>query len=371
MEDYSKLSVEDLLVLKKKLEYDVSKYDNAQAVRKTQLNSAYGVTGTQYFRFYNTQMAEAITLSGQMTIQWIAKQLNEYLNKVADTKNVDYIIASDTDSMYINVDNIVKKYCKETDKRKIANFVNDMSKNAIEPFIDSNLKKLATQLNVNENRILMAREVIADRGIWTAKKRYALNVWDSKGIRYDKAKQKIVGMETNRSSTPEIVRTELKKCLNIILTGTESELKREIKEFKQYFMTAELEKIAFPRSANNMEKYADSRTIYIKKTPIATKAALLYNHYIKEFNIDHKYMRIQEGEKIKFLLLKEENPFSGFEKNDSVMGFIRTVPKEFDIEKYVDRKMQFEKAFIDPINTIMQKVGWKFEETNTIEDLFS
>jgi len=358
------------MLLHHNLEYDVSKYHNFQLCRKIQLNSAYGYLGNQYSRFYNTSMAEAITISGQMTIQWIAQRVNEYLNKIAQTTDVDFVIGSDTDSIYITVNNIIQKYASEKSTQELIDYVDDMSNQVIHPFISKSLDRLAVDLNADENRIVMGREVIANRGAWTAKKRYLLNVWDKEGVRYEKPKQKIVGLETNRSSTPEVVRKQLKKCIGIILNDGESELRKEIKKFKSDFMKIDYSKIAFPRGVNNLDEYSDSDTIYKKSTPIAVKAALLYNYYVKKLDLEMKYPLVQEGEKIKFLHLKQPNPVAGVRGKDTVIGFITTLPKEFGLDKYIDREAQYEKSFFHPLSTIVDAIGWNLSETTNIESLF-
>ena len=368
--DVTKLTDQELLLLHNDLEYDVSKYHNFQLCRKIQLNSAYGYLGNQYSRFYNTSMAEAITISGQMTIQWIAEKVNQFLNKIANTTYVDYVIGSDTDSIYITVNNIIQKYASEKTTQELIDYVNDMSNEVIHPFIKKSLDSLAVDLNADENRIVMGREVIANRGAWTAKKRYLLNVWDKEGVRYEKPKQKIVGLETNRSSTPEVVRKQLKKCIGIILNGNENELKKEVKKFKTEFMKMPYNNIAFPRGVNNLDEYSDSDTIYKKGTPMNVKAALLYNYYIKKLNLQMKYPLIQEGEKIKFMHLKQPNPVAGIHGKDCVIGFITTLPKEFGLDKYIDKETQYEKSFFDPLNAIATAIKWNLSETTNIESLF-
>jgi DNA polymerase elongation subunit (family B) len=370
MPDISNLTDEDLLDLQRKLESDIVKYHNFQLVRKIQLNSAYGAIGNPYFRFYNTSMAEAITISGQMTIQWIAARLNEFLNKIAKTKDVDYIIASDTDSLYITVSSIVKKYAHNKEIKELVQYINDMSVEVIEPFLKKSLENLTKDLNADQNRIVMGREVIADRGAWTAKKRYMLNVWDTEGVRHEEPKQKTVGLETNRSSTPEMVRKELKKCIQIILNGNESHLRKEMKRFKKEFMEANVDDIAFPRSANNLEEYFDPNAIYTARTPINVKAALRYNYYITKMGLDKKYEKIQEGENIKFLFLKQPNPLMGVCGKDSVIGYLNILPKEFEIDKYIDREKQYTKSFLDPIQAIVSSIGWNISETKNLEELF-
>jgi len=370
MTDLSKLSDDQLISLKHKVELDISKYYNFQLVRKIQLNSAYGAVGNAYFRFYSTDLAEAITLSGQLSIQWIGNRLNELINTVTHTTDVDYIIASDTDSVYLRIDGIVNKYAQEKTLSEKIDYVDSASKNIILPYIEKQFNSLATMMNAYENRIIMAREVIADKGVWTAKKRYMLNVWDSEGVRYSQPKQKIMGIETSRSSTPEVVRKELKNAINIILNNDEDSLIKFVENFKSKFMKMNIEEISFPRSVNGMDKYKDSSQIYKLKTPIQVKAALLYNYYIKEMKLGMKYTKISEGEKIKFVYLKKPNPLSGTQGEDCVIGFPNKMPKEFDLDKFIDREKQFEKSFLDPLVKILDIIGWKAEKTNTLESLF-
>lgn len=370
MNDLSKLSDNELLSLKHKKELDISKYHNFQLVRKIQLNSAYGAIGNAYFRFYNTDLAEAITLSGQLSIQWIGNRLNELINKVTNSDNKDFIIASDTDSIYLKIDDVVNQYASNKSIIEKIDYIDSSSKNIILPYIEKQFDSLANMMNAFENRIVMAREVIADKGVWTAKKRYMLNVWDSEGVRYSQPKQKIMGIETSRSSTPEVVRKELKNAISIILNKDENELIDFVAKFKSKFMKMSVEEISFPRSVNGLDKYRDSSQIYKLKTPIQVKAALLYNHYIKEMKLSMKYTKISEGEKIKFVYLKKPNPLAGTQGEDCVIGFPNKMPKEFDLDKFIDREKQFEKAFLDPLIKILDIIGWKAEKTNTLESLF-
>jgi len=376
----SKLTDAELIELKRQTENDISKYHNFQLVRKIQLNSAYGAIGNQYFRYYSTELAEAITLSGQLSIQWIGQELNKYINKTVKTENVDYVIASDTDSVYLCLNNLVEKVFPNiglfdgssvtTNTKTIVDFLDKAANELFLPFIDKKFKELADITNAYENKMQMGREVIADKGIWTAKKRYMLNVWDSEGVRYTEPKLKIKGIETTRSSTPEFVRKHLKTAINITLNGTEQEMVNFIEKCRDEFYSLPPEQMAFPRSVNGMTKYADKDTIYRKSTPIAVKGALIYNHHLKQMKLEKKYKKIIEGDKIKYLHLKKPNPFGGINGEDQVISFPNTLPKEFELDKYIDSKNQFEKSFIDPLTTILDTIGWSTEKKNTLENLF-
>ena len=370
--DLTKLTKEELLSLKTKLEYDISKYHNFQLVKKIQLNSAYGAIGNQYFRYYSTDIAEAITVSGQLSIQYIGNELNAFLNKNLGTTDIDYIIASDTDSVYLNLGSLVKKYLpNETDDHKICSYLDKCSKNIILPLIEKKFNELSSTMNAYENKMVMARESIANKGIWTAKNRYNQKGYDSEGVKYSTPELKIMGIETTRSSTPELVRNDLKKCIDIMLNHDEDYLITFIENIKKNFFSMSAENIAFPRRVNGLEKYRDSYYIYKKSTPIAVKGALIYNHHINKMKLEKKYKLIQEGEKIKFVYLKTPNPFGGMYGDDHIVSFPNKVPKEFELEAYIDYAKQFEKSFLDPLATILNTIGWSYEKKTTLESLFN
>ena len=355
----------------KNLEKDIAKYNNFQLVRKIQLNSAYGAIGNEWFRYFDVDMAEAITLSGQLSIRWIANRLNEFLNRTLETENYDYVVASDTDSVYLRLGNLVDKVCGGRSKSEVVEFLNKASEEIILPFIRKQYDELAELMNAYENKMVMDRECIADKGVWTAKKRYMMRVYDSEGIRYDEPKVKIMGIETTRSSTPQVVRDSLKEAINLILTTDENTVIKFIEDFHEKFNSFDPEEIAFPRGVNGLKKYTDGNNIYKKSTPIAVKGALIYNHYIKKMNLGKKYPVIHSGDKIKFLYLNKPNPLGGQAGIDHVVSFVNKIPKEFDLGGFIDYDLQFEKSFLDPLKTILDVVGWKHEKINTLEGLFA
>ena len=351
----------------KDLDYQIAKFHNFQQVRKIQLNSAYGAIGNQYFRYYSTEMAESITLSGQLSIRWIMNELNLFLNKTLETENYDYVVASDTDSVYLRLGNLVDRVLPDCDdKDKITNFLDKSSKEIILPFIKKKYDELASLMNAYENKMVMDREVISDKGIWTAKKRYMLNVIDSEGVRYETPKMKIMGIETTRSSTPQIIRDRLKKAIKIIMYDDEETMQQYIADFRTEFNKLDVETVAFPRGVNNLSNYADATHIYRKSTPIGVKGSLLYNHYLKKKKLEKKYPIIQEGDKIKFVYLKVPNHIG-----DRVVAFPSSLPKEFDLNRFVDYTTQFDKGFLDPLSNILTVIGWSAEERNTLESLFA
>tara|TARA_R110001592_G_scaffold58814_8_gene178234 strand:- start:6910 stop:9381 length:2472 start_codon:yes stop_codon:yes gene_type:complete len=348
----------------KKYEKLARKYYIVQHSKKISLNSAYGAIGNKYFRYYDHRQAEAITMSGQLNIKWIEKKLNEYFNKLYNTKD-DYIIASDTDSVYINMAPLVKM-TGATDKVKIVKALDKFCKEKVEPYIATVYKELADYMNVYQQKMEMAREVIADRGIWTAKKRYILNVHNSEGVQYPEPKLKIMGIEAVKTSTPLPCRDKLKESFKILMNGNEKEMKEFCVNFRREFELLPPEDIGFPRSVNNVEKYSDTTSIYKKGTPMHVKGALLYNHLLKTKKVSHKHQTIYEGDKGKFVHLRK-NPW-----NANVITFIGSLPTEFDMHKLIDYEQQFTKSFMDPLRFILEAINWKVDasDSNTIEDFF-
>ena len=354
-----------------KLLKDISKYNNIQMAKKISLNSVYGAIGNAYFRYYDLLIAEAITTSGQLSIRWIERAVNQYLNKLLKTDNKDYVIASDTDSVYITFDELVDKvYSNGENTEKIVSFLDSVAKNKIEPFMDKSYQELHQYVNSYEQKMQMAREVIADKGIWTAKKRYVLNVHNSEGVQYKQAKLKVMGLEVVKSSTPAPVRAKLKEALSIIMNGNEKELNTFIQTFREEFMNLSPEEIAYPRSVNGLDKFADTNQMFAKGAPIHCKGAILYNHLIKKNRLSRKYAYIQEGDKIKFINLKQPNLYQC-----SAFSFITSLPKELDLHSMIDYDTQFEKSFIDPLNVIVSTIGWvvdkSFGTQGSLEDFFS
>jgi DNA polymerase elongation subunit (family B) len=352
----------------KTLEKEISRCNNIQMARKIQLNSAYGAIGNQYFRYYKLANAEAITLSGQVSIRWIENKMNAYLNKILKTEDTDYVIASDTDSIYLNLGPLVDVVYKdrEKDAESIVSFIDKICEEKFEPFIDTSYKELANYVNAYDQMMFMKRENIAERGIWTAKKRYILNVWDSEGVRYEEPNLKMMGIEAVKSSTPAPCRTMIKNGLKIMMNGTEEEVIDYIDECRTKFKTLPPEEIAFPRTVSNVKKYHSRTDIYCKGTPIHARGALLFNFYIKKNKLDKKYSLIGNGEKIKFIYLKKPNIIQ-----ENVVSFIQDFPRELKLDKYIDYELQFEKSFLEPLKAILDAIGWNVEKTVNLELFFT
>jgi len=351
----------------KDLEKEIARCNNIQMARKIQLNSAYGAIGNQYFRYYKLANAEAITLSGQVSIRWIENKMNEYLNNLLKTEAEDYVIASDTDSIYLNLGPLVTKFFSNQsgDKTKIVGILDKICQDKLEPFIESSYQELADYVSAYDQMMFMKRENIAERGIWTAKKRYILNVWNSEGVQYNEPKLKMMGIEAVKSSTPAPCRQMIKDGLKLMMNGTEDDVINFIDKCRSEFKSLPPEDIAFPRTASDVRKYRSSSDIYIKGTPIHIRGALLFNHYVKEGKLTNKYSLIGNGEKIKFIYLKKPNIIQ-----ENIISFIQDFPKELGLDKYIDYDLQFEKSFVEPLKSILDAIGWSVEKTVNLESFF-
>jgi DNA polymerase elongation subunit (family B) len=354
---------------KREITNQISKYKNLQLAKKVQLNSAYGALGNQYFRFFDIRQAEAITLSGQLSIRWIEMKLNGYINKLLKTKDIDYVIASDTDSVYVNLGPLVHMVYgskSETKIETIVDFVNKACIEKFEPFIDKSYQELADYMNAFDQKMQMKREVIANKGIWTAKKRYILNVYDSEGVRFAEPKLKMMGIEAVKSSTPMSCREKIKESLKIVMNGNEQEFQSFVEAFKQEFKTLPFEDIAFPRGVSDLSKYMSSSELYSKGTPMHVRGAIMFNAFLKKYKLTKKYQLIQDGDKTKFCYMKVPNPVQ-----ENVFSILTVLPKEFGVEKYIDYDTQFDKAYLEPLKTIVNTIGWRTERASSLESFFA
>tara|TARA_Y100000034_G_scaffold24311_1_gene28318 strand:+ start:535 stop:3021 length:2487 start_codon:yes stop_codon:yes gene_type:complete len=344
----------------------IPKLNNRQMALKIALNSAYGAVGNQYFRFFDIRIAEAVTYGGQLSIRWIENALNGYFNEILETEGEDYVLASDTDSVYITFEKLIEKL-KPKDPVK---FLDTICQEKIEPWIDDKYAELAEYVNAYEQKMVMAREVIADKGIWTAKKRYILNVHNSEGVQYAEPKLKMMGIEAVKSSTPQVCRDKIRDALKLIMSGDEKDLNDFIQDFRKEWMEMSPTAIAFPRSCNGMGKWGDPNGIFKKGTPMHVKGALVYNYQLKVKKLAKKYPMIQNGEKIKFVHLKDPNPYQC-----NAFTFVSDCPEELEISKYIDYEKQFEKSYVEPLKFITNAIQWQIDESYgtqaTLMDFFS
>ena len=346
---------------------EIARLHNMQMAKKIQLNSAYGALANQYFRWFDPRHAEAITMSGQLSIRWIERKINQFLNKLLNTTKKDYVIASDTDSIYVNMNGLVQKVMGgETNPEKIVKFLDKACSTKIEEFINKSYDELAVYVGAYQQKMFMKRESIADKGIWRGKKMYILNVWNNEGVQYKEPQLKTMGIEVVRSSVPAVCREAIKKALRIIISGTQEELYDFIEKFRSSYMNLPFEDIASPRGINDIEKYKDVSQVYKKGSPIHVKGALVFNHLIKTRGLDKKYPLIANGDKIKYSYLKLPNPTL-----TTVIAVPTILPPELGLEKFIDRNTQFDKTFLEPVKSITNVIGWQTEEVANLLEFFT
>lgn len=349
----------------KEIKDRISKYDNLQGAKKVSLNSVYGAAGAVYFRFYDVRMAEAVTYSGQYVIKYTEKRINAFLNRLLGTNDVDYVIAVDTDSMYLNLETLVKRSFPiiPEDKNVVVDFLSKICADdgPFQKELDKIFNHIAEYTNAFQQKMYMKRESICDKVVWTGKKRYILNVYDNENVRYAKPKVKISGLEAIKSSTPPACRKKIKEAINIILTGKESDMITLISDFKKEFKTLPIEDISFPKSVNGLDKYKSAMGLYIKGTPVNTKGSLIYNSILLKKNLDKVYPKIQEGDKIKYVYLAQPNPY-----RSDVIAFPETAPIEFDLPKYIDYTKMFDIAFLGAIKIVLDVIKWKTEKVRSL-----
>ena len=356
----------DMLKLKQEYEKDktadldreINRLDNTQQAVKILLNSLYGALGNNYFRYFDLRIAEGITLSGQLSIKWAEKAMNEFLNKMLKTDD-DYVIAMDTDSLYVDMSPLVKA----VNPKDPVKFIDKACEEKIVPILAKSYDAMFERMNAYDSRMVMAREAIADKGIWTAKKRYILNVFNNEGVQYAEPKLKIMGIEAVKSSTPQIVRDKFKKAYSLMLNSTEADLQKFVADFYEEFKSLPPEDVSFPRGVSDIVKWRDQHTIYKKGTPIHVRGALLYNKQVEKLNLSIE--GIKNGTKVKFCYLKMPNPLM-----ENVISFNPFLPKEFGIHEHIDYEMQFNKTFKDPLKLVSDAINWELEHINSLEDFF-
>lgn len=358
--------LKDLLKEKKK---QAIQLHNAQMAIKISMNSLYGACANLYFLYYISEMAEAITTSGQLSIQYAQKSVNDYMNKFMKTEDMDFIVYIDTDSIYVDMAPLVEKVFGtiDIDRKTGEEFLDGVCREKIEKIIENGYVELAEKMGAYRNAMSMKREKITDKSVFVAKKRYIMNTLNSEGVHYDEPKVSVTGLESVRSSTPEICRERLKQSFKVIMNTNEQETQKFIQDFREEFFNLPAEEVAKISGTDDIEKYVDKKTgMYKKGCPMHVRGCILYNNYLRQNGLDKKYESIKSGDKIKFLYLKFPNPIK-----ENMISFPNVLPKEFGLDKYIDYETQFNKVFLSPIDNLLGAIGWSAEKVDSIENFFT
>jgi DNA polymerase elongation subunit (family B) len=360
------LTNEDLEELLKEKQKEANQLHNQQMAVKIALNSLYGATANVYFLYYIGEMAEAITTSGQLSIRYAEKSVNAYLNKVLKTEGQDYIVYIDTDSIYVDMGPLVEAVfgTMDIDRKTGEEFLDKACKEKIEKVIADGYEHLARKMGAYRNAMVMKREKITDKSVFIAKKRYIMNALNSEGVHFAKPKISVTGIESVRSSTPEVCREKMKEVFEVIMNGTEKDVQKFIDDFRQEFYELPPEAIAKISGTDDIEKYIERGT-YKKGCPMHVRGAIVYNIALKEKKLEKKYELVKSGDKIKFLYMKIPNPV-----RENIISFPNVLPKEMGLHQYIDYETQFDKVFLSPIESILNALGWTSAKVDSLEDFF-
>ena len=368
---------------------EISFMDVYQHSLKILMNSLFGALGNKYMRdFFDIRIAEGITTGGKLSILWITRKLDEYFNRIMGTGEAvhkihhtfkpaetrlevvsghNFAFYQDTDSCYLDLTLFVNKFFTPeqqiNEKEKIINFLDTICKNKIEPYVDDCYKELADYVNA-EHRMFMKREVIAMDCIVAGAKKYTMLVADSEGVRfYPKLKHKIVGLDSVRASFPRFCREWMKEAYKIAMVGTEEEFHEFVKSKKKEFYNTSIDKISSVTSVNNIAKYSDKDTMYIKGSPSQVKASIWHNKLVEKFNLN--VPMINSGDKIRTVGLITPNPY-----NITKIAFKGTLPTEFGLHPFINYDSNWEKNFISPMNNLIRIIGWTTEQQASLMSWF-
>lgn len=347
-----------------------------QHVQKILLNSLYGVLGLSIFRFYDLDNAAAVTLTGQEIIKTSAKYVNNKFNKRCSTKDKDYVIYIDTDSLYLDIKSLADHEKIEDVKPFAIKTIGTVS----DELNDFYKVMMVRMFNSTDNRIKIAADVVAQSAFWVVKKRYAMrkvyNMEESKDV----DEIEIKGLDVVRSSYPKKFRDFMKGILTDILQGTPNKtVNAKIVTFKDTMKDFELEDIA----KNTSVKFISNTEAKINFDPkhrepfnfeggstAQCKAALAYNDMLNKYELNDTEP-ILHGGKIKWVYLKE-NPFglSGIAFKDD--GKDPKVIMDF-IHKYIHRTKIWDAELEGKLTDFYTAMRWDmYSENNaTIEQFFS
>lgn len=274
---------------------------------------------------------------------------------------------SDTDSLYLELEKFIPLICPgETDQQKIADALDIFIEGKIQPIIDKYYKQEAEYFNA-KNTMIMKRESISPVGFFKdVKKHYAIKVLDEEGVRLNEPSLKIKGIAVVKTSTPKICRTSLRAFISLMLDFEDpflpdsiGQMEVFINTFRKTFFSQRPEDIAIPSGMKELKVGKGASPVH--------RGAGAYNKYIRDNNlIQDGYEPIQEDAKIKYIMLKQGNPFS----SDS-FGFIDKLPEE--IKQWTDYEAMFVKSYLKTLDDILKPLRLSvdlYQKKTTVNSFF-
>ena len=341
-------------------------YDRRQHAMKIKLNDLYGCYAINGWRYTDGHkiISKAITLTGQRLLQESIKNMNAYLNKYLKVTDKDYIITSDTDSLFIQVkDVLISKGVDLTDKAACIEATLEIA-TELQKVANKFINRVAREnFNIRGDHYFeLKQEVVIERGYFAGKRRYAMYIVNKEGVTVDE--MVMMGLDLMKSNMTPMYRKFGEELLQQIMFGTDKkEIDKRILDFKKYVKDLPIEDIAKPTGVKQVASYIERKpgigeifsTLKLK-CPINTKAAVWYNDLLRFKKLDKKYPCFREGDKMKYIQLKD-NPF-----RIDVIGLTGNDPEfinEF-IDKYADREQGFESSLMNKLVGIYEDLGWAF-----------
>jgi DNA polymerase elongation subunit (family B) len=342
-------------------------YDLFQHAFKILQNAMYGTYAINSWRYTDGQLicSAAITNSGQRldqeSIDFVNKKLNTELNT-----NENYIKLADTDSMYIELKNIIDiKYGVDLPKEernqkilKLAQEIQDAANNNLD-----NISKDLFNITPGTHYFQLKQEVICTGLLTTGKRRYAMYVTNKEGVPVEELDMK--GLELMKSNMNKLFKKFGENLIKNILFGKpKPEIDKSIIEFYQSLKSIDIKQLGKPTGVKQISSYhipsraGEMFSSFKLKAPANTKAAIRYNDLLRFKKLDKKYESILEGDKI-FIINLKQNPY-GIE----TIGLPNAqIPNEIDefVRKYIDIDEIFESLLANKLRNLYDDLGWELE----------
>lgn len=363
--DFTQLSTEELRLILHEKKQTKDWYDSKQYSLKIFMNSVYGAFASGYFSCFNEHAAASITLQGQSLTKFAERVLNQFFKtEINDVKfqnslgfernftnNLDVAFYSDTDSVFISLENIFNLgFYEHPDYKIVRKIILDIYEKKLKNYINTMMEKYAAKYGVT-NLQYFELEKIATAGIFLKKKKYVYDpIWKMPNIDLEPLKKiQITGVEIIRSETPIFMAENLSKLLIYIFQHNKnidmSDLIKKLKQMKEEYRYDSLDRVCCHSTANNYNEYVLNDREFLtlgKKCPVHIRGAGFYNYLLNQSpKFKKKYELIKSNEKISWYYTKDT-------RCNSVAFPKGTTPTEILPE--VDYDYMFNKKLLVPLN---------------------